>query len=91
VPETLQILHYEYVPDIVERRQEHRGAHLELIGSFHADDRIVIAGAVGDPPHGGQIVFRRPEDAESFRERDPYVAAGLVTAWRIEPWTVVTG
>ncbi len=90
MPETLQILHYEYVPDIAERRQPHRAAHLDLIGRWHGDDRIVIAGAVGDPPHSGLIVFRDAADAEAFTREDPYVEAGLVTAWRVEPWTVVT-
>jgi uncharacterized protein len=90
VPETLQILHYEYVPDIVERRKAHREAHLEIIGRWHGDDRLVMAGAVGDPPHGGLLVFREAADAESFAGQDPYVEAGLVTSWRVEPWTVVT-
>jgi uncharacterized protein YciI len=90
VPELLQVLHYEYVPDIVERRKEHREAHLGLISRYHGDDRVVIAGAVGDPPHGAMIVFRDAADAEAFAGEDPYVAAGLVTRWRVEPWTVVT-
>jgi uncharacterized protein YciI len=90
VPETLQILHYEYVPDIAERRKPHREAHLDLIGQWHSDDRLVMAGAVGDPPHGGLLVFRDAADAEAFHDHDPYVEAGLVTNWRVEPWTVVT-
>ena len=28
---------------------------------------------------------------EQFVAADPYVANGLVTAWRIRPWTVVVG
>jgi hypothetical protein len=28
---------------------------------------------------------------EAFVRRDPYVAAGVVTRWRIRPWTVVIG
>jgi hypothetical protein len=32
-------------------------------------------------------VFRA--DADAFAREDPYVAAGLVTSWRVEPWTVV--
>jgi len=90
VPELLQVLHYEYVPDIVERRKEHREAHLGLISRYHGDDRVVMAGAVGDPPHGGMIVFRDAGDAESFAGQDPYVEAGLVTRWHVEPWNVVT-
>ena len=29
--------------------------------------------------------------AEAFVAADPYVAAGLVTSWRVRPWTVVVG
>ena len=90
MPKILQILRYEYVPDIAERRAEHRPAHLELIEAYHADERMEIAGAVGDPPSWGLLVFRDAESAEAFRAEDPYAAAGLVTRWTIEPWTVVT-
>jgi uncharacterized protein YciI len=48
-----------------------------------------MGGAVGDPPHSAWIVFRDPADAERFAEADPYVEAGLVTARRVEVWTVV--
>jgi uncharacterized protein YciI len=88
VPEKLHILFYEYVEDIVERRAPHREAHLALIARWKEDGRLVMAGPVGDPPHGAVIVFR--DGAESFPAEDPYVAAELVTAWRVEPWTVVT-
>jgi uncharacterized protein YciI len=91
VPERLQILFYEYVPDIVERRVPHREGHLALIARFHREGRIVMAGAVGDPPHGGVLVFRgEAAEAEAFAADDPYVAAGLVVSRRIEPWNVVT-
>ena len=90
MPETLQLLHYEYVPDIGERRAPYRESHLELIGRFKAEDRLVIAGAVGNPPHSGLLAFRTREDAEAFVEADPYNAGELVTKWTVEPWTVVT-
>jgi uncharacterized protein YciI len=50
-----------------------------------------MAGALGDPPHGGAIVFRgvEPGHIEAFADADPYVTAGLVTARRIERWNVV--
>jgi uncharacterized protein len=50
----------------------------------------VIAGATGVPPSGGLFAFREAADAEAFAAEDPYTAAGLVTAQRIEPWAVVT-
>ncbi len=90
MPERLHLLHYDYVADIAERRAPHREAHLGLIGAWQADGRVVMAGAVGDPPHSGLIVFRDAAQAEAFPAEDPYVEAGLVTAWRVEPWTVVT-
>ena len=86
-PDVLEVLVYEYVADVVERRAPHRAAHLELLGRWRAEGRAVMGGALGDPPHGALIVFR--EGAEAFAREDPYVAAGLVTAWRVEAWTVV--
>jgi uncharacterized protein YciI len=50
-----------------------------------------MAGALGDPPNGAAIVFKglEPETIEEFVRRDPYVEAGLVTGWRVEPWKLV--
>jgi uncharacterized protein len=90
MPEKLHILFYEYVPDIAERRAPHREGHLGAIGRWHGEGRIVMAGALGDPPHGGALVLRDAADAERFMAEDPYVEAGLVVNWRVEPWNVVT-
>ena len=90
MPETLQILHYEYVADMAEKRAPHRQAHLDLIAAYHGDGRIVMAGAVGDPPHAGLLVFRSADDAAAFRDADPYGEAGLVLKATVEPCTVVT-
>ncbi len=85
------LLFYDYVPDILERREPHREAHLAHARGWKDDGRILMAGAVGDPPHGAVFVFRLddPAEIESFVNDDPYVAAELVTDWRIEPWKVV--
>ena len=85
------ILFYDYVADIVERRAGHREAHLARIAEWTADGRIVMAGALGDPPTGAALVFAQMpvEDVEGFADADPYVAAGLVTGRRVVPWTVV--
>ena len=82
------VLVYEYVADVLERRGPYREEHLARI---RADERIVMAGALGDPPHGAAIVFRDAprEDIEAFVASDPYVTAGLVSASRIEPWNLV--
>jgi uncharacterized protein len=82
------ILFYEYVEDILERRGPHREEHLQRV---RAQPGLLMAGALGDPPHGAAFVFRAavPAEIEAFVAADPYVEAGLVRAWRIEPWAVV--
>jgi uncharacterized protein len=85
------VLFYDYVPDVLERRAPHRDAHLALIRDWKADGRILDAGALGDPPHGGLFVFatESADEIASFVEEDPYVANGIVTGHRVEPWMVV--
>lgn len=90
MPESLHLLVYEYVDDMTTRRAPHREAHLELIKRYQADDKLVIAGGIGDPVHGGLLAFREAADAEAFAAADPYAAAGLITSSRVEPWAVVT-
>ena len=87
--ERRHILFYEYVADIVERRAPFREAHLGEIRTGKEDGRILMAGPLGDPPHGAAIVFADAASAEAFAETDPYVTGGLVTSWRVEPWTLV--
>jgi uncharacterized protein YciI len=67
--------------------------HLLLgrVASERERGRIVMAAALGDPPSGAAFVFKgiEPELVEEFVRGDPYVEAGLVTGWRIEPWKLV--
>jgi uncharacterized protein len=87
--EQRHVLFYEYVADILERRDPYRAEHLSAIRAAKEDGRILEAGPLGDPPHGAALVFADPTQAESFAQADPYVTNGLVTAWRVEPWTLV--
>jgi uncharacterized protein YciI len=88
---THHILFYDYVADMAERRGPYRDAHLGRIRAEREAGRVVMAGALGDPPHGAAIVFKDvdPDAIEAFAQHDPYVEAGLVTARRIERWNVV--
>ena len=89
--ETHCILFYDYVDDILDRRGPHRDAHLAGIRAGKDDGRIVMAGPLGaEVPHGAAIVFTDQAAAEEFAQADPYVANGLVTNWRVDPWAVVT-
>jgi len=86
------ILFYEYVADVLERRGPYRDEHLSRIRAERDGGRIVMAGALGDPPHGAAIVFADGVDArevEEFAAADPYVTGGVVVARRIEAWNVV--
>lgn len=89
--DTHHILFYEYVESMLEERVPYREAHLAHLNEARETGIIVMAGALGDPPHGGALVFREtdPETIEAFVQADPYVKAGLVTAWRVERWNLV--
>lgn len=85
------LLLYDYVEDMLERRSPYREAHLAWVAAERERGGIVMAGALGDPPSGAAFVFKglKPEAIEEFVRGDPYVEAGLVTSWRIEPWKLV--
>jgi uncharacterized protein YciI len=82
-------LTYDYVEDIVERRAPHREEHLKLIAEWQEQGRLVLAGAVGDPPHGATFILAADADPHEFTRRDPYVLNELVTRWRADPINVV--
>jgi uncharacterized protein YciI len=87
------LLFYEFVPDYLERRGEHRNEHLRLAWDSHARGELVLGGAYAEPADGALLLFRgeSPEVAARFAEADPYVRAGLVTRWHIRTWTTVAG
>ena len=90
-PDSHILLLYDYVEDMVDRRTPHREAHLARITEQRDAGRLVMAGALGDPPLGGALVFKGvdPEQVERFARDDPYMKAGLITAWRAQPWKLV--
>jgi hypothetical protein len=85
------LLLYDYVEEMADRRGPYREAHLGRIRAGQDEGRIVLAGALGDPPHGAAIVFRGAthNEIEQFVQDDPYVEAELVTKWYIERWKIV--
>jgi hypothetical protein len=86
-------LHYDVVPGFVERRMPFREAHLRMVRDARERGHLVMAGALGEPPEGALLVFRgeSASHVEDFAREDPYVREGLVTAWRVRPWSVVVG
>lgn len=85
------LLRYEYVEGIVEKRAPHREAHLKRINTERDAGRLFVAGAVGDPPSGAAIGFSgvSREHVEDWLAADPYVTAGLVVRYSVEPWKLV--
>lgn len=87
------LLLYDYVENVVERRAPHREAHLALAREALGRGELLLGGALAEPVDGAVLLFQAdsPAVVEAFVAKDPYVAAGLVTRWRIRPWTVVVG
>ena len=84
-------LFYDTVEDFVEQRQPFRQEHLAIAEQAHRDGTLLLAGAL--KPTGALLVFRSASasDVERFAAADPYVRHGLVTAWRVQEWTIVIG
>jgi uncharacterized protein len=74
------LLSYTYVPDMAEKRQPHRPAHLDYAKKAHAEGRLTFAAALTDPIDGAVIVLRGESESDVyvFISDDPYVKAGLV-------------
>jgi uncharacterized protein YciI len=87
------LLIYEFVPDYLARRDAFRGEHLTLAWEAEARGELLLGGAFADPADGAVLLFQgdTPVAAERFAAADPYVRGGLVTRWRVRPWTTVVG
>jgi uncharacterized protein len=87
------ILFYTTVADYVERRKAFREEHLNYAQAAHARGDLILGGALDDPVDEAILIFKTGDPAvvEDFARHDPYVTNGLVTKWRVRPWTVVIG
>jgi uncharacterized protein YciI len=80
---------YEMAPDAMERVMEHFAAHRARLDDYHARGELLAAGPLGSPPTGAMAIFTSQEAAETFVAGDPFVTAGLVASWKIQPWKAV--
>ncbi len=88
------LLLYTYAPDYLEKRAAVRPAHLALANASVARGELQLGGAVpSDEPPFGLLLFKAEtaQVAEDFASADPYVAQGVVTAWRVREWITVVG
>jgi uncharacterized protein len=87
------LLMYDISADYLQRRSEHRAEHLKYAWAAVERGELLLAGALADPVDGAVLLFEADsaEVPEAFATSDPYVRAGLVTHWRVRPWTTVVG
>ncbi len=85
------LLHYDLAPDYLTRRAGLRAGHLALAWAAADRGELLLGGAVGMPPESALLLFADAAAAERFAVADPYVREGLVTRWRMLPWTTVVG
>jgi len=87
------LLIYDLSPDYLERRAALRNEHLTLAWKTAAQGELILGGALADPVDGAILLFQGDTAAvaEKFANADPYVRNGLVTTWRVRPWTTVVG
>ena len=87
------LLIYDLGDDYLERRPQYRAEHLSLAWAAVQRGEMLLGGAAGEPPEMAVLLFtgEGPEAAEAFARADPYVANGLIRAWRVLPWTTVIG
>jgi len=85
------LLFYTYVPDILERRPQFRGAHIKHARESVARGELLLGGALADPVDLGVLFFSAPSKdvVEAFARIDPYVTGGLVTEWKVRACTPV--
>ncbi|KAL3130814.1 hypothetical protein ABBQ38_000150 [Trebouxia sp. C0009 RCD-2024] len=87
------LLQYQYTSDILEKRGPHRDAHIGAARQQADAGKMLIAGASGDPVDSALFIWQdvSKQDIEEFVKTDPYVKAGLVTDWKIQPYMAVVG
>jgi uncharacterized protein YciI len=87
------LLFYDVAKDYLERRAQYRDRHLKMAWESHDRGELVLGGALEDPVDSAVLLFSSdgPEAAERFARADPYVTEGLVTRWRVRPWSTVVG
>lgn len=90
----------EDVPGSLEKRLAARPAHLERLKALQDEGRMIVAGpcpAIDSPDPGpagfsGSLIvaeFPSLEEAQTWADADPYVAAGVYARVTIKPFKKV--
>ncbi len=95
----LYVILAEDVPGSLEKRLANRPAHLERLKALQDAGRMILAGpfpAIDSPDPGpagftGSLIvaeFDSLEDAQTWADVDPFVAAGVYAAVTVKPFRV---
>ncbi len=90
----------EDVPDSLEKRLSVRPAHLQRLQTLQDEGRLVLAGPhpaidadnPGDAGFTGSLIvaeFADLDDAKSWANSDPYIAAGVYARVLVKPFKQV--
>ena len=90
----------QFTPDSLAQRTTARPAHVERLQALQERGRLILAGPLpavdaADPGpagfYGSLIVaeFSSLEEAESWAQSDPYVAAGICAQLTVKPFVKV--
>eukprot|EP00823_Brevimastigomonas_motovehiculus_P000786 TRINITY_DN10_c0_g1_i1.p1 TRINITY_DN10_c0_g1~~TRINITY_DN10_c0_g1_i1.p1 ORF type:complete len:126 (-),score=39.19 TRINITY_DN10_c0_g1_i1:206-583(-) len=84
------LLHYNYVDDMMAKRDAFRAGHLKLLEKLKDEGYIIMAGAYPTKPYGAAFVFKSTDTkiVEQFVRDDPYNQNDLVTSYNIREWAV---
>ncbi len=87
------LITYGYVPDMADRRQPHRPAHLAHAKRAHDEGKLAFAAATVDPIDAAVLVFSAESEADvhAWIGIDPYVKAGLVRSIVVREIAVAVG
>ena len=99
------VLFYDYVPNVLEKRDPYRPAHFKHVMKLVDKGTLQLGGAWGvdgddeNPDFGNNtvdgacVIFKgmTREEIVAFVKEDPYFVNGLISGYRIRPWTVVVG
>lgn len=80
MPAKTFMLTYGYVPEMTERRQPHRAAHLKHLEDAKERGMLSLAAAFADPVDGALLLVEADDAAQVYAwlAADPYNAAGLI-------------
>ena len=77
-------------PEAKDLRPKLRPAHLDHLGTFDRDGRVVLAGPLTDGT-GSLIVLEAAsvEEARAIADRDPYTVGGVFASVEVHPFLQV--